>query len=131
MTGVSPTATTINITDDDPEVKVSFGGNAYIAAEGGTATINVELGAYPERTVILLTKTNRNGSDKGTTSSADYSETPASLTFNAGDTRKSFTLRATLDRVDDDDESVLLGFGALPRPVIHGGPVPGHREHHR
>ena len=54
-------------------------------------------------------------------SNSDYSGIPASLTFNPGDTEKTFT--ATHDTVDDDDESVKLSFGALPQQVSDGTTV--------
>ena len=44
----------------------------------------------------------------------------ASVTFNSGDTEKSITFAATDDSVDDDGESVLLGFGTLPTGVSLG-----------
>ena len=36
------------------------------------------------------------------------------MTFDAGETSKSFSFSATQDTVDDDDESVQLGFGSMP-----------------
>ena len=43
------------------------------------------------------------------------------MTFASGDTEQSFTFSATDDSVDDDDESVLLGFGTpLPAGVTAG-----------
>ena len=47
----------------------------------------------------------------------------ASVTFNSGDTEKSITFAATDDSVDDDGESVLLGFGTLPTGVSAGSPA--------
>ena len=47
---------------------------------------------------------------------------PASVTFNSGDTSKTFTFMATEDTVDDDDESVKLTFGQLPAGVSAGSP---------
>ena len=47
----------------------------------------------------------------------DYSGVPASLTFGATDTEKSFTFTAAADDVDDDDESVgLAGPFTGPSP---------------
>ena len=112
--------TTVSITDDDdPQVTVSFGAATYTAAEGGTATVTVTLSADPERTVTVpLTKTNQGGA-----SAADYSGVPASVTFDAGDTSKTFDFAATQDTEDDDGESVLLGFGSsLPTGVSEGSP---------
>ena len=116
----SPSETTVSITDnDDPQVTVSFGAATYTAAEGGTATVTVTLTADPERTVeVQITATNQGGA-----TSADYSGVPATVTFNSGDTSKTFTFTAVQDTVDDDDESVKLGFGSsLPAGVSEGSP---------
>ena len=46
---------------------------------------------------------------------------PASVTFNAGDTEVDITFTASSDSVDDDGESVKLGFGnTLPAGVSAG-----------
>ena len=113
----SPSETTVSITDDDdPAVTVSFGASTYAADEGDTATVTVELNADPERTVAVpITKTNRDGA-----TAADYSGVPASITFNSGDTSKTFTFTATQDTLDDDGESVKITFGTLPAGVSAG-----------
>ncbi len=53
-------------------------------------------------------------------SPADYSGVPASVTFNSGIMSKTFTFTATQDMIDDDGESVRLGFGTLPPRVTAG-----------
>ena len=121
-TGVTAGATaetTVSITDDDdPGVTVTFGASTYTAAEGSTATVTVNLSADPERTVAIpITKANQGGA-----TSADYSGVPATVTFNSGDTSKTFDFTATADAVDDDGESVRLGFGTLPARVSAGSP---------
>ena len=79
-------------------------------------TVTVTLSADPERTVTIpLSATNQNGA-----SNADYSGVPNSLTFSATETQKTFTFSATDDAVDDDGESVKLGFGSLPAGVSAG-----------
>ena len=114
--GDHETATVAIRDDDDPEVDVEFGAATYSADEGGTATVTVTLSADPERTVIIpLTATGQGG-----VSTADYSGVPASVTFNTGETSKTFTFRAAQDDVDDDDESVKLIFGTLPDRVSEG-----------
>ena len=117
VTEGSTDETTVSITDDDvPSVDVSFGAATYTAAEGGSVTVAVRLSADPERSVTIpLTKTNQGGA-----SADDYSGVPASLTFNAGDTEKTFDFAATADAVDDDGESVKLEFGTLPTGVSEG-----------
>ena len=101
-----------------PEVTVWFEAVAYNAAEGGSVSVAVRLSADPNRTVAIpITTTNQGGA-----SDADYSGVPASLTFNSGETFKTFRFLATQDTVDDDDESVKLGFGMLPARVSPGRP---------
>ena len=77
---------------------------------------------------IPINKANQGGATNG-----DYSGVAAnaSVTFNSGDTEKSITFAATDDSVDDDDESVLLGFGTLPAGRERGQPGHGDGEHHR
>ena len=127
---------TVSITDDDdPQVTVSFGASAYTAAEGGTVEVTVDLSADPEREVVIpLTKygreeaavdTNFNGSlDDYASSATDYSGVPESVTFESGDTSKTFTFEATDDALDDDGESVKLGFGAMPTGVTVDTTIP-------
>ena len=62
--------------------------------------------------IIPLVATNENGA-----SDSDYSGVPASLTFTAEDTEKTFTFAATQDADDDDGERVRLTFGTLPAGV--------------
>ena len=67
---------------------------------------------------IPISRTNQGGATMATTRACR----PTSVTFNSGDTEKSITFTATDDSVDDDDESVLLGFGTLPTGVSAGTP---------
>ena len=112
-------ATVTIVDDDDPAVKVSFGAASYTVAEGATVTVTVELSAAPERQVVVdLTH-----AAQGDTSSGDYSLSPTSVTFAADETSKTFTFTAASDSVDDDGESVVLGFGSpLPTGVSEGSP---------
>ena len=121
-TGVSagsPAMATVNITDDDvPSVTVRYEQGSYTVGEGSSVDVKVILSAVPERSVTIpISKTNQGGATDG-----DYSGVAAntSVTFNSGDTEKSITFTATDDSVDDDDESVLLGFGTLPTGVSLG-----------
>ena len=112
------TQATVTITDDDgPQVTVSFGQAAYTVAEGGTQSVTVTLSADPERTVVIpITHSPQNGAD----SPADYT-VPPSVTFNTGQMSQTITFTAAQDEVDDDGESVLLGFGTpLPGGVTAG-----------
>ena len=115
--GGSTLAVTGTITDDDdPAVTASFGQTTYNVAEGSTVEITVTLSADPEREIVILLTHDPQG-DTGT---EDYSGVPGSLVFQGGDTEKSFTFSATDDDIDDDGESVALGFGAMPDGVTAG-----------
>ena len=124
----APSETTVAITDDDdPFVTVEFGASAYTVAESDDTTtpgvteneveVTVTLSADPERTLIIPIET----MDRGGATTADYSGVPETVTFNAGDTSKSFTFAATQDTVDDDDEGVLLEFGTMPDERVSAG----------
>ena len=119
-TGVSQGSTgqaSVAIIDDD--VTVSFQAADYTVAEGEGVTVDVTLSEDPRRTVVIpITAVGRNGAVR-----TDYSGVPARLTYQSGETVKSFTLTATDDTVDDDDESVELGFGALPGTVLAAGQI--------
>ena len=118
----------MNITDDDlPEVKVSFGAAAYAVAEsddpsttGATeneVAVTVVLDADPERTVAVPIQ----ATGQGGATSADYSNVPAEVVFDSGDTEQTFTFTAAPDHIDDDGESVKLSLGSpLPEGVSEG-----------
>ena len=121
--------TVITITDDDvPAVTVSFEHATYTVAESddptttevqeNIATIKVKLSADPERTVTIpITNPDQSGA-----TNRDYSGVPENLTFNSGDTEKTITFTATADDIDDDGESVKLGFGTnMPTGVSKSG----------
>ena len=112
------TITDNDTADNNPTVR--FGASSYTAIEGvAGAVVTVELNPAATRAVnILVTATPQGGA-----SSADYSGVPGSVTFAAGETEKSFTVTATDDTVDDDGESLQLGFDALPSGVLLGSPA--------
>ena len=103
--------------DDDPAVTVAFGAASYTAAEGGSgATVVLSLSADPERTVeIPLT-----AAAGGDAAAGDYEVSAQAVTFAPGETAKHVTVTAVDDAVDDEGESVTLGFGALPPGVTAG-----------
>ena len=59
--------------------------------------------------------------EQGGATSADYSGVPASVTFGPDERDQTFTVSATQDVVDDDEESVVIGFGTLSDGVREGG----------
>ena len=130
VSAVTPATSTVTITDDDvPSVTVSFGSAAYTVAESddsdttdvteNTVEVTVTLSADPERTVVIpIEKANQGAT------TADYSGVPQNVTFDSGDTSRSFTFTAAHDTVDDDGESVKLSFGAsLPDGVSSRTPA--------
>ena len=112
------TITDNDTADNNPTVR--FGASAYTAIEGlAGAVVTVLLDPAASRAVTIPVTT----TPQGGASSADYSDVPGSVTFAAGETEQSFTVRATDDSADDDGESVQLGFGRLPAGVALGSPA--------
>ena len=102
-TAAEATATAENVAE------VSFAQGSYAVPEGGTTTVRVRLNKDPQRTVAIpLVATPQDGAEP-----ADY-EPPQDVTFSAGETVKEITVTATDDDIDDDGESVRLGFGSRP-----------------
>ena len=98
---------------------VSFGASAYTAIEGvQSAAVTVQLDPPASSAVTIPVTTD----PQGGATSADYDGVPGTVTFAAGETEQTFTVTATDDSVDDDGESVQLGFGALPSGVLLGSP---------
>ena len=120
VTATSPDTTTVSLTDnDDPAVTVQFSSTAYTATEGGAAvTVELTLSADPERTVVVPLEVTAAGGALP----ADYTLSDTSVTFNAGELSASFTVLAVDDMVDDDDESITIGFGTLPTGVTATSP---------
>ena len=116
--GAVPT-TTVSLADNDvPAVTVAYGAATYAATEGAATgvTVMVTLSADPERDVTIpLTVTLQGGAE-----AADHSGVPASVGFATGETSKTFVVVVEDDAVDDDGESLLLGFGDLPALVTAG-----------
>ena len=103
-----------------PDITVSFGAGSYTATEGGTAaTVTVQLSEAPTRPIdIPLTTTST------TATAYDYTGVPASVRFGSNDTKRTFTVTAVDDSVDDNGESVTLTLGnPLPRNVTLGSPA--------
>ena len=112
----SPSVATTITDNDDPVVTVSFGTGTYSVTEGGMVSVAVTLSADPERLVTIpLTATNGTGATSG-----DYSVVPSSVTFVSPETSQTLTFSATDDAVDEDNETVTLGFGTLPPRLTAG-----------
>ena len=101
--------------DDVPVLTVSFAAATYSVTEGAPVSVAVSLSAIPERSVTIpLTATNGTGA-----TSSDYS-IPSSITFASTEISKTLTFSATDDAVDEDNETVMLGFGTLPPRLTAG-----------
>ena len=116
-TGLTAGTATLTITDNN--TLVTFGASSYTVSEGTGATVFVYLSTAPTAPVtILLTKEHLGGA-----TGTDYSGVPPSVTFTTEQTQRTFTVTATDDSVDDEGESLLLGFGPLPEGFAPGSPA--------
>ena len=113
--------TTLKIDDNDnPIVTVMFAQTAYTVDEGGTQQVTVTVNADPKRTIIIpITAT-----PQGTASAADYSVSPSVTFTDGGALSQTFTIEGAQDLIDDDNETVTLGFGTMPDPRVSAG-TPG------
>ena len=109
----------VTVTDDaSVTVTVSFGAASYTVAEGSSRTITVTLDDDPERTVVIPIE----AANEGGASDSDYSGVPPSVTFDAGDTSKSFDVSAVEDNLAESGERVKLSFGVPPTGASLGTP---------
>ncbi len=108
----------INILDNDfPFVTVEFDRETFTVPEGREVELKVTLSADPERAVTIpITTAHLDGA-----TNEDYS-LPTSVTFQPGETEKSFRFRAEHDQVDDDNERVRMEFGTLPTRMSRVNP---------
>ena len=107
-------------TNPPPVPAVRFDRAAYAAVEGAggaAVTVRIEPAAATRVTVRLRV------TEEGGATAADWSGVPASLTFAAGETAKSFTVTAAEDAENDDGESLLIEFEPLPAGVVAGSPA--------
>ena len=87
---------------------------AYRAATTGV-TVTVALSADPERDVTVTLQ--------GGAEAADYTGVPANVSFAAGESSQTFVVVAEDDALNDDGESLELGFENLPTGVTAGTPA--------
>ncbi|MYE06925.1 MAG: fibronectin type III domain-containing protein, partial [Chloroflexi bacterium] len=79
----------------DRASRLAFKHDQYAVAPGGTATLTVLLDpAYPKTVVIPLSSRVRSTDHSHPATASDYSM-PEEITFNAGETEKSFTFQVT------------------------------------
>ena len=108
---------TVNVTDDEPKVSISFDSDTESGTEGDAVTITVTLDQAPNRMLdIPLTITNGSG-----TTSADYTLNRQKVTFTGTETSATITLTSTGDNVDEEDETITISLpGSLPPKVTAG-----------
>ena len=99
-------------------VPVTFGAATASVTEGSTVTVTVTLDEAPATGVTVeVPITPTPGTGLGTT---EYSGVPSSVTFNAGDTSKTFTVTAVQDTIVETDEELTLSLGMLPTGYVTG-----------
>ena len=121
---------TVSITEDDavgPAVTVSFEKEVHYTIEGasGVAGVEVLLSAPLQSEVTIpitvLSQSTAAPEDYVVTDSAGYASDPG-LTFSPGETFGYVFIKAVLDTIDEQTETVVLGFGTLPAGVSEGSP---------
>ena len=111
----TPSVATVTITDDDPAGVVQFSQLDYTVAEGGTVAITVtRTGTAGPVAVSFVTS---NGT---ATTHPDYTGTAGTLTFQAGETTKTFTVTTAADALTEGTESVVLTLSAPTNGLVLG-----------
>ena len=99
-------------------VAVSFAAASLSVDEGEGVAVTVTLAAAPAvgtTVTVPLTATRGAGLEAN-----EYAGVPASVTFNPGETSKSFTVSTVEDTADELNETLTLAFGTLPAGYIPG-----------
>ena len=119
---------TVSITENDgPTVTVSFEKEVHYTIEGASGVAGVEvLLSAPLQTevtipITVLSQSTAALEDYIMDDSAGYASDPG-LTFSPGETFGYVFIKAVLDTVDENTETVVLGFGTLPAGVSEGSP---------
>jgi len=103
----TPASAALTILDNDPAPTVAFSASAYNVNEdapSGTAIIEVTLSAASELTATVQYAT----SDGTATAADDYTTASNSLTFNPGQTSRTFEIAINDDASDEPNETVNL-----------------------
>ena len=117
----------VTVTDDGPTVTVSFEKEVHYTIEGASGVAGVEvLLSAPLQTevtipVTVLPQGTAGPEDYLLDDSAGYASDPG-LTFSPGETFGYVLIKAVLDTVDEETETVVLGFGTLPAGISEGNP---------
>jgi len=98
---------TLTITDDDAKPTVKFGAATFTAGEAaGSATVTVQLSA-PSGLPVTVKYATANGT---AAAGSDYTAAAGTLTFNPGETSKTFPVPILNDTLDEYDETVNLSL---------------------
>ncbi|KPA15145.1 hypothetical protein MHK_004648, partial [Candidatus Magnetomorum sp. HK-1] len=101
---------TLTITDDDNPPTISFNPSTdSITEAGGTVTITATLSLASEKT-ISVGYTSTGGT---ATSGSDYTLNSGTLSFSVGATSQTFTATIGDDSIDEDSETVIVGFSSF------------------
>ena len=125
--GASLDGLPVTVDDDDPAVTVSFEKEIHYTIEGASGAAGVEvLLSAPLQTEVtiplaVLSQSTADPDDYLVDDHAGYASDPG-LTFSPGETFGYIFIKAVLDTVEEDTETVVLGFGTLPEGVSEGSP---------
>ena len=121
VTEGTPATTTVTLVDDDQAgltVVVRSLGLQHNRRRCTGVTVRVSLNKAPAGADDFDRGDGRHGSNDG------HSVSPTSVSFAAGDRTKTLTVTATDDALAEVNETVVLGFGALPPDVTEGTSLP-------
>ena len=116
-----PSVATVTLVDKGlVELTVSFRQAAYVMIEGQKGEIEVTVSPPADRRVevpLVLAL-------QGGTTPEDYTGIPASVVFEAGESRRTISVEVLADDVDDPGEGIVLSLGGLAQAVSAGDPSP-------
>ena len=119
---------TVSITENNVVgVTVTFEKEIHYTIEGASGAAGVEvLLSAPLQTevtipIAVLSQSTADPDDYLVDDHAGYASDPG-LTFSPGETFGYIFIKAVLDTVEEDTETVVLGFGTLPEGVSEGSP---------
>jgi hypothetical protein len=106
------------INDDDAAPSVSISGPATVNENAGTAVYNVAISGASGASASV----NYSASGGTATAGTDFSLTPGTLTWTAGDTAtKQITVNITNDTLDEDDETFSVNLAGANGVTIGTG----------
>ncbi|MDI1298135.1 retention module-containing protein [Methylotenera sp.] len=115
----TPVQGTGTITDNDGTPSLSLTGPAVVNEAAGTITYTVTL-SNPSASPVTVAY----GTASGTaTSGTDFTSTPGTLTFAAGETTKTITVAITEDNVYEGPENFTVNLSAPTNATIGTGSV--------